>query len=447
MNFILQIKKSANSVKKYTVSACVCISIGISIANANPGGQSDAAERTRCETIEDQACIAKLDKAKLERLAEDKAAAAAIEPTIPTPSKPQPPAVPAHDSGAATSSKGAGIKQAIIDRNNDTIKNLGTSAHSRLGEAVNRVTTPPPVSKTPVSPVVQERRRKDKDIVFRTRDLLEDNKPIPTSLVRQVHDPEVREDLEVVAVLQDEKKVLEKENKNHLAQIAQLLAMAATNLRHSQDLGSISESAATGAPKGGIGDQSANAAALQSSTLGDKTDISEEAAAAELAEAEGEKGDVSKATEAKAKIREAIEAAAKRKKSLALRNRLREKVNGKKGDAEGTENLFDGKLTPESNEVLAKGGSSSAEARDTDKRFGGAPVLKAMEAMQSGFKMSGAETDAEVNRMLAEAERELSPQEIQAGILGVETISLFERVKLAHNNCLKDKCVTNQISP
>jgi hypothetical protein len=54
------------------------------------------------------------------------------------------------------------------------------------------------------------------------------------------------------------------------------------------------------------------------------------------------------------------------------------------------------------------------------------------------FRLAGAETEAEVRRLRAELQEEIARSE---GVLPSDSLSLFERIKAAHDSCAAKKCV------
>jgi hypothetical protein len=54
------------------------------------------------------------------------------------------------------------------------------------------------------------------------------------------------------------------------------------------------------------------------------------------------------------------------------------------------------------------------------------------------FRLAGAETEAEMRRLRAELQEEIARSE---GVLPSDSLSLFERIKAAHNSCAAKKCV------
>lgn len=112
----------------------------------------------------------------------------------------------------------------------------------------------------------------------------------------------------------------------------------------------------------------------------------------------------------------------------ALRTRLRELLRKKMGIVGGQdipdEFLGELGLTPGSDSGLGEGGSQEQLALSKEE--------------EEIFRLAGAETDAEVNRLRAELQEELAQS---GGILPSESLSLFERVKAAHNACASKRCV------
>jgi hypothetical protein len=59
-----------------------------------------------------------------------------------------------------------------------------------------------------------------------------------------------------------------------------------------------------------------------------------------------------------------------------------------------------------------------------------------------GFRLAGAETDAAVRSLTSEAEGARVAGSNDRSIQGIDSLSLFERVRGAHKNCMKEGCVS-----
>lgn len=178
-------------------------------------------------------------------------------------------------------------------------------------------------------------------------------------------------------------------------------------------------------------------------SLGDKegsvSEKSEDPALAEGGKAAEEKS--AKDKETIAKVKAEVEAAEKRKKiqAMRLKQKLRDKASAQgKGNVD-TDELFGGSLRQGQQEMEAAEGGGQAEESAAKESAMSAPSV--YQAVKEGFSLAGAETDREVGQIVAEAERDLSSEDMSAGVLGRESPSLFVRVHAVHEACQRQKCV------
>lgn len=243
------------------------------------------------------------------------------------------------------------------------------------------------------------------------------------------------------AEAQQAKQALEKEHSRLMAQFAQLAQMAATNMKNSNDLTTMSKA-----------DQSAKSNALGAKTT-DGSAIGSGRSVASLETKAGKTG-LPIALDEKTALgaKEAGEAGAKAGTSpskgleaaSSLRKRLRDKLASKTAlDATDPTKRFEGNL-------MGDGGMLTADEEEAPVAVTGkdtsAITRSALQAAEEHFSMSGSETAQEVNRLTEEVSRDLaSLTDTPSGVLGSESRSLFERVKRAHDSCVKQSCVATSM--
>lgn len=290
------------------------------------------------------------------------------------------------------------------------------------------------------------------NIVKKSRKSIVEGKPLAHEEIKKISDPQIRDDLFLVSTATTAKRGLEKEKDRISLHLAKLLEMAAITAKNSNAMNSLTENTYRAAATTPVDPAQSQASAKTSAKLGDKAAISKaDPLADELTD--GEEGSTLSA-EARAKLKEGIAAAERRKRQLALKNDLKARLGekGAKGspsdavDPANTDNLFSGKLTADAAERAGLGeGRSLASTSSQGSAAADHPIFQAMGAMQNHFGMNEIQTEAEVKRLLADAEEALGSAETLAGVLGVETASLFERVSAAHKNCVRAKCVLTAI--
>jgi hypothetical protein len=262
-------------------------------------------------------------------------------------------------------------------------------------------------------------------------------KSIPVDVVKEATDKDIQHNLMVAAIAQDFNLEFEEKRKKAALNLAQLAKMAGIALQAGAAMTSLSQTPS------GISAPSSNLTALAPSEKGKSQITSKSDDDVDATDAKADPNQLDDETIQKIKI--AVADAEKRKeiysKKHGLRDKLREQMaaKAKRGLAstEGvdTDSLFGGNLNAYQEEA-AQAEPASPTAKE-DESFG----YNAFQAMKAGFGLAGEETDREVDRMVAEAEGTLGSPNAKAGILGTESMSLFQRVKLAHDNCVREKCV------
>ncbi len=258
----------------------------------------------------------------------------------------------------------------------------------------------------------------------------------PRSVADKADDPDLRDSLKFISGLTDLKQEYKRDYTQLLATIAQLSQMTLTNQQRVTNMGSAVDPASQNGS--GISNKSPAATrSAKSAKLGEeKSAITAQGSATDL-NTETDGSDLS--AEDKAKLKTAIDAAQKRKDLLALKKKLKDKLktgaDRKLAEAEEATKSFNGDLIPDQPQRSL----ASADPEKEKEEFLNSAVFHAMQAQ---FSMDGGQTRAEVQRMLDEVEKELGVTgDILAGILGTNTKSLFERVREAHQQCLRAQCV------
>lgn len=246
---------------------------------------------------------------------------------------------------------------------------------------------------------------------------------------KSAKDREVRNSLLLVSAATQVARGLEVKRTQILLDIAALAKIASTNLRRKDEMNSLnqnspllpgqtqSEQTATSSLSAASKREAETAAEDQASTDGaDKKDDSSLAKSKEIA-----------------KLKAALADVAKRKKAAIAR--YRKSQAGKKSEAEinaEVDKLFAGELRDE-----AAGGRGLASVDESQSEKSKNPVLA---ALREQFTMDGVNTDAQIRRMVSEVQ-DLQSGEPMQGVMGVDTLSLFIRVKNAHDQCLRKHCV------
>jgi hypothetical protein len=277
----------------------------------------------------------------------------------------------------------------------------------------------------------------------------------PKENLNEIEDSEIKSSLRIVSIAQESVQDLKEEVKVSTLELAQLLQMAATAMKFSNSMNSVKEQGQM--PTIAAKSEQEQMRRTISRKLASGGEISESSLEDRLGEAkqledqsELEPG-ITLSPEARAKLKAGIEAAAKRKKALSLKEKLRAKIDGKAKDTDSTEKLFSGDLIPDTSETAMVGSAgfgdsgSDGNSRPAGSRsYNESPVFQAMQAMQNnGFSMDSSQTEAEVSRILAEAKDELGNSDRMGGILELDSPSLFERVRSAHASCLSRKCLSS----
>jgi hypothetical protein len=293
----------------------------------------------------------------------------------------------------------------------------------------------------------------DRRLIEEAKARLEKDKQISLQVARAAKDQAIRDSLTMAAIAQQAKEEIKRENTKTGLELAQLLQMAAVTMQAATAMNSLegTNSAPIAqtfdptqpvAPKAALAGRSPASLGDKKATISSKSDDPTEA---EGANAEDEKS--LKDKETLAKIKAEVEAAEKRKKILGMRLKksLRDKLNDKLAKEQGAaavdaEGLFDGSLRQ--GMAIANDSDQAEESAAKNGAMSASSVFRAVnQAVSDGFSLGGAETDREVGQIVADAERDLSSEEMSSGVLGRESPSLFQRVHSVHQACARQKCV------
>jgi hypothetical protein len=328
----------------------------------------------------------------------------------------------------ASKNNNAGIDQLTDDKTaNELAQQRAENARRQAAKSGVKIVQEKAASGTPVSPPDQKKLAK---AVIATKK----EEPFSWDEASATEDPDLRKRLKFISASYEVKKDYQKEHTQLLATIAQLSQMALTTAQRAQNLGAVDPKSAPA-----MSTKTASASNPNASRIAEtKPAISDKSNPGELTAAEVDQ-DSSLTEEQKTKLKTAIEAAAKRKQLMALKQRLKNKLNPQtaKKDLETEEatSAFNLDLIPDEPQRSLASANPEKEKED----FLNSAVFHAMQAQ---FSMDGGQTRAEVERMLDEVEKELgSTGDILAGILGTDSKSLFERIREAHLQCVRQNCV------
>lgn len=286
----------------------------------------------------------------------------------------------------------------------------------------------------------------DRKLIEELKARLKKEEEISLALAEQAKNKEIREKLMAASIVKDAGNELEREKEKAGLNLAQLLQMAAITMQAATAMNSMegtspSPSTQTFDPTQPVAPKAALAGRSPAS-LGDKKNtISQKSDDPELANGEQSKDEKSiKDKETLAKIKAEVEAAEKRKKiyGMRLKKKLRDRLNAQNKGAGSvdTDELFGGSLHQGMESADANDQTEESAAKDSALA---APSI--YQAVREGFSLAGTETDREVGDIVAEAQRDLSSEDMSAGVLGRESPSLFVRVHAVHQACQRDKCV------
>lgn len=274
---------------------------------------------------------------------------------------------------------------------------------------------------------------------------LDRNKNIPRKTLDDVNDPAIREKLINAIAAQELNKRLEDEKKKTELTLSQLLQMAAVTMQAATAMNSVEGTSPAQnsqtfdptkavAPKAALAGRSPASLGDKKNTISAKSDEPDQAAEGETSKKELSAKD----KETLAKIKAEVEAAQKRKKIQALRQKLklRERANAQGKGAVDTDELFGGSLNQDMETAEASDQIEEAAAKSS-----GMSASSVYQAVKEGFSLAGSDTDREVGQIVSEAERDLSSEDMSAGVLGRESPSLFARVHSVHQACQRQKCV------
>ncbi|MCO5142585.1 MAG: hypothetical protein M9962_05805 [Oligoflexia bacterium] len=262
-------------------------------------------------------------------------------------------------------------------------------------------------------------------------------KPVRDNIVSKVEDEKLRKqmELQILAIRAEEEQ---RRNKTkYLADLAQLSQMAATAFQRASDMQSLPQSAVQGLNTNGEQKKLADSSGFSKEK--NEGDISDK----EIRETTSlESQDSEKLSdEDKKKFKTALEEAQRQKNLMAIRKSLRSKL--KDAMAKDKTTHADDPATAFQRELLddyAERSLASLDPEKTKAEFENSPVFSAMQEAQ--FGMSYPETEAEVKQMLNDLDSELGlSSAIKSGILGINSKSLFERIREVHKHCMQSGCV------
>ena len=280
----------------------------------------------------------------------------------------------------------------------------------------------------------------DAPIVNRAISQYEKDRPISTQDAAKAYIPEVRENLETVAQAQKLNERLEKRD-NHLSeQIAGLMNLSTLALQRGQSMDSASknDNPLLHSGAGSLAERTPSSIAIASSKFDQGTH------GKTPGENDAHEGAENKNADKVALLLKQM----KGLKDSPLRDRLRKRLaesrtakaaeDGKSaaplGPPESTD-PFSGKL---SSNVTSS--SSADQAKDNSNSLAAQAVDSALRSSADRFDLAGPETDAAVRKILGDGSEEAALNS-DMSIQGMNSLSMFERVRVAHNRCLKQHCV------
>lgn len=284
-------------------------------------------------------------------------------------------------------------------------------------------------------PVQRSNVLNDQHLVLSAKEAVKNEKAFSKKLAEQAKDPEVKKNLLLVAKGTKERDDLKKEESRLTANIAELGRLAAAAAAVANGLGEAkgpgNSQSAMPISQGKAKDTGVSYTAdNKSSSVEKNADFTDAKLAAmpdkekiallkELESGKSKTGNKSKDLSLKNKLMAQLQAAdaAERKAGGADSGVDR---NGKRENAAAK--VVSDVLTPPADAGADYSGKGSG-----------------------GFSLANSETNAEVKRLTDEADRQLTAaDDSKAGILEVESVSLFERVSLRINGCLRQHCVNSK---
>ncbi len=258
------------------------------------------------------------------------------------------------------------------------------------------------------------------------------NTQFPIEEVAPIKDPRLREDLAMVSVAQEGRKNLEQEENRLTDQLSQLLQLASAAMERGENLNSAGSETSAAGEKAGVASKQISSRKIASGAYVADIPASKEG---------GKKLDADTETQRAVaeKIGKLAQMVGMERKDSNLAKRLREKLANL--EALSDVERFKGKLTEEGSSGIsidkAKGNQAGVANKDE-------VVRSALDAMQSApFTLAGSQTDSEVQRIKTEAEKELGLTGSMDKIPGIDSLSLFLRVKAVHDNCVRRSCVAS----
>ena len=287
--------------------------------------------------------------------------------------------------------------------------------------------------------------RQDQALLRNIEGIVERQSDLPLEKAESAKLPDFRKDFVLISAALGVNQELKQEHTRLSAQAAQLAQMAAQLAQSASGLGALPQSTVSSASHA---DSLKPSATSGVSNPGKDSTVSAKSKKEEI-DSENAEGKAAVA-EAK-KMLEDAKAKKARAKGYASGSALRDKLSGEIKSRDGTGASAKGGAgadggaggEPSRTDQIAKamaGTIEESEAAAKGSVFGAEPGSGG-----SRFSLSGSETDAEVKRLVDQA-RELGSADSgsmasAAGVLGSDTLSLFDRVKTAHQSCLKQKCV------
>jgi hypothetical protein len=242
-------------------------------------------------------------------------------------------------------------------------------------------------------------------------------KPFKPSEADKANSRQIRQNLQSAAEAQQVQNELKAEIIQLKTMESEFRALASKNAGKAETMRSLNRESA--GPGGGLGSASIMA---QSSKEGSGTHPSD-----------GSVSNQSLPNEMGEKAEQADSEAHNPKALLTLRNELRARLAGKKAEGVDDKGLQGDADSPSTRDAVQGSGESGS----------GEPNRDLAETVKAAFSLAGVETDAEVRRLRADAERLLQRdwERSELGILEENSSTLFERVHLAHEQCVRRLCV------
>ncbi|HEY8279085.1 MAG TPA: hypothetical protein VIH99_05650 [Bdellovibrionota bacterium] len=400
-------------------------------------------------------------------------------PTTPTPpasgnsavtNKPEKPTSTgaAESQANANSEAGKGTQQTQNQQSNvrGGIGDFSKLSNDSLGSALHRAadpnfTKPPAGSQStppPDRPKTQAEINHDLQIVEYALNQREKSKPISKKVVGTAYDPGARTDLLIAAGAQQMRRYLEQEDARLTQTLAALTNMAALTSQRLTALDSVPAEGGNAANLAGRAPSATGGGPTISSTkFGDLADARKRGDGLNKDEVLGNNSgpgahskDTSELTD---KSLAGMSAEDKTKllataKNAVLREKLRRQLaragagdsSGKKDPRKSADSVdagdhFAGNL-PTEGLTQANVGTNEGTSGNMASQI----ANSMLDSAKSDFHLAGSETESAVKQIISDHESAAGSQADPA-ILGTDSLSLFERVKSAHKNCMQRACV------